>query len=86
MIVLTMFRPRPVPRTLVVKNGSKACSRVSGGIPGPVSEKLMTTLSSLRLVEINGVWEDHVRYGMTSEEWLERRTDLVAEWISGVST
>ena len=24
---------------------------------------------ALRYLEINGVWEDHVRYGITSEEW-----------------
>jgi ribosomal-protein-alanine N-acetyltransferase len=34
-----------------------------------------------RYLEINGVWEDHVRYAMTSEEWETRKDDLIAEWI-----
>ncbi len=33
------------------------------------------------LVEINGVWEDHVRYGVTVEEWNERRAALSADWL-----
>lgn len=37
-----------------------------------------------RYLEINGVWEDHLRYGITVEEWEIRRRELVAEWISGV--
>jgi ribosomal-protein-alanine N-acetyltransferase len=32
-------------------------------------------------LEINGVWEDHVRYGFTIEEWLERRYELTASWL-----
>ena len=36
---------------------------------------------ALRYLEINGVWEDHVRYGMTSEEWEERGAQLVADWL-----
>ncbi|MEZ5215618.1 MAG: GNAT family protein [Ilumatobacteraceae bacterium] len=34
-----------------------------------------------RYVEIAGVWEDHVRYGITVEEWLTRRDDFVAAWL-----
>jgi len=34
-----------------------------------------------RYLEINGVWEDHVRYAITSEEWQQRRDDLLTEWI-----
>jgi ribosomal-protein-alanine N-acetyltransferase len=33
-----------------------------------------------RYLEINGVWEDHVRYAMTSEEWSVRRDELVSGW------
>ena len=34
-----------------------------------------------RYLEIDGVWEDHVRYGITAEEWAVRERGLVAEWI-----
>jgi ribosomal-protein-alanine N-acetyltransferase len=34
-----------------------------------------------RYLEIDGVWEDHVRYGITAEEWAVRGSGLVAEWI-----
>lgn len=36
---------------------------------------------ALRYLEINGVWEDHVRYAITTEEWWERREGLLTEWI-----
>jgi ribosomal-protein-alanine N-acetyltransferase len=35
-----------------------------------------------RYLEINGVWEDHVRYALTSEEWAARGTELSEEWLS----
>jgi ribosomal-protein-alanine N-acetyltransferase len=34
-----------------------------------------------RYLEINGVWEDHVRYAITAEEWQERRDELLSEWV-----
>lgn len=37
---------------------------------------------ALRYLEINGVWEDHVRYGFTSEEWTARKAELEAAWLS----
>ncbi len=36
---------------------------------------------AVRYLEINGVWEDHVRYALTREEWAERREELLAAWI-----
>jgi ribosomal-protein-alanine N-acetyltransferase len=30
---------------------------------------------SARFLQIQGVWEDHVRYAITREEWAERRED-----------
>jgi [ribosomal protein S5]-alanine N-acetyltransferase len=37
---------------------------------------------ALRYLEINGVWEDHVRYAITTEEWADRRDELTAEWLA----
>ncbi len=37
---------------------------------------------ALRYLEINGVWEDHVRYALTVEEWHDRRDELTREWLS----
>jgi ribosomal-protein-alanine N-acetyltransferase len=36
---------------------------------------------AVRYLEINGTWEDHVRYAITAEEWEERREALLKEWI-----
>lgn len=33
-------------------------------------------------LEINGTWEDHVRYGVTVEDWQERGHELCAVWLS----
>ena len=34
-----------------------------------------------RYLEINGVWEDHLRFAITAEEWFERRADLCGTWL-----
>jgi ribosomal-protein-alanine N-acetyltransferase len=36
-----------------------------------------------RYLEINGTWEDHVRYAITAEEWAVRGDELTATWITG---
>jgi len=36
---------------------------------------------ALGFLEINGEWEDHVRYAMTSEEWAARGQTLRDAWI-----
>jgi ribosomal-protein-alanine N-acetyltransferase len=36
---------------------------------------------ALRYLEINGAWEDHVRYAITNEEWEERRAELTQAWL-----
>jgi [ribosomal protein S5]-alanine N-acetyltransferase len=36
---------------------------------------------ALRYLEINGVWEDHIRYAITVEEWDERRDELMRDWV-----
>lgn len=38
---------------------------------------------ALRYLEIDGRFEDHVRYAITAEEWLERREAYVADWLDG---
>jgi ribosomal-protein-alanine N-acetyltransferase len=47
-----------------------------------VVEKLVIREEGIaeRYLEINGVWEDHVRYAMTSEEWKDRGADLCRTW------
>jgi ribosomal-protein-alanine N-acetyltransferase len=37
--------------------------------------------TAIRYLEINGVWEDHVRYGLTTEEWDERRDGWLRDWV-----
>jgi len=34
-----------------------------------------------RYLEINGIWEDHIRYGFTGEEWESRAEQLAAAWL-----
>lgn len=34
-----------------------------------------------RLIEINGVWEDHLRFGFTAEEWSARAVELRRRWL-----
>jgi len=48
-----------------------------------VMEKLQIREEGLaqRLLEINGVWEDHLRYGFTAEEWADRRLELAQAWL-----
>jgi ribosomal-protein-alanine N-acetyltransferase len=52
------------------------------------SRRVMEKLSireegvAVRALEINGTWEDHVRYGFTLEEWRERRNALTIEWLT----
>ena len=33
-----------------------------------------------RYLEINGTWEDHMRYAITAEEWQARRDEFAAAW------
>jgi ribosomal-protein-alanine N-acetyltransferase len=38
--------------------------------------------TAVRFLQIQGVYEDHVRYAITAEEWQERGHDLVARFVS----
>lgn len=37
---------------------------------------------ALRYLEIDGRWEDHVRYAITVEEWQERRDRYFRQWLT----
>ena len=37
--------------------------------------------TATRFLQIQGVYEDHVRYAMTVDEWREREGELVAAWL-----
>jgi [ribosomal protein S5]-alanine N-acetyltransferase len=37
--------------------------------------------TALKYLEINGVWEDHIRMALTAEDWSERGTELIETWI-----
>ncbi len=49
-----------------------------------VVEKLDIRVEGLaeRYLEINGIWEDHLRYAITAEEWVARRAQLEAVWLN----
>jgi ribosomal-protein-alanine N-acetyltransferase len=34
-----------------------------------------------RFLEIDGRWEDHIRYAITSEEWTARRSQILTTWL-----
>lgn len=35
-----------------------------------------------KYLEIDGAWEDHMRYALTAEEWEQRRDELEAAWLT----
>jgi ribosomal-protein-alanine N-acetyltransferase len=43
--------------------------------------KLRNEGTALRYLEINGEWEDHIRYAITSEDWWERRREMLEAYI-----
>ncbi len=48
-----------------------------------VAEKLGLREEGLavRYLEINGRWEDHLRFALTAEEWAERRGRYLRDWL-----
>lgn len=49
-----------------------------------VVEKLDVRLEGRaeRYMQINGVWEDHLLFAMTSEEWASHKADYEAAWLT----
>ncbi len=49
-----------------------------------VVEKLEIRFEGIaeRMLSIDGVWEDHARYAITSEEWAVRGPALVTAWLA----
>lgn len=37
---------------------------------------------AVRYLQIDGVWEDHIRYAITLEEWIDRRGEFVDGWLT----
>jgi [ribosomal protein S5]-alanine N-acetyltransferase len=37
--------------------------------------------TAMRYLEINGVWEDHVRYAITAEDWAQHREYYFRTWL-----
>ena len=37
--------------------------------------------TAVRYLEINGVWEDHIRYAITADEWRDRRAELTKAFL-----
>ena len=48
-----------------------------------VVEKLDLRCEGLaeKYLEINGIWEDHLRYAMTVEEWEIRNKEMALSWL-----
>ena len=66
----------PLPTSLVVKNGSKACACTSGGIPEPVSATSTTTQPA-----VSGR-ADTVSVPVPSIASIALSTRLVQTWLS----
>jgi ribosomal-protein-alanine N-acetyltransferase len=49
-----------------------------------VMEKLEIREEGLAVgfLEIDGTWEDHVRYAITDDDWWARRSELVETWLT----
>jgi ribosomal-protein-alanine N-acetyltransferase len=43
---------------------------------------LRTEGVSIKMLEIDGVWEDHMRFAIVAEEWAERRDELISSWLA----
>ncbi|HUB69104.1 MAG TPA: GNAT family protein [Acidimicrobiales bacterium] len=43
--------------------------------------KLRNEGTAVRYLEINGAWEDHVRFAITSEDWAQMREEYLRDWL-----
>jgi ribosomal-protein-alanine N-acetyltransferase len=43
---------------------------------------LRTEGVAIKMLEIDGVWEDHMRFAIVAEEWSERRVQLTNTWLA----
>ena len=50
--------------------------------PGGREARLRNEGTAVRYLEINGSWEDHVRYAITAEEWWDKREVYAREWLT----
>ena len=41
-----------------------------------------TDVPGMGFLEIDGKWEDHVRYAVTDDDWWARRSELVETWLA----
>ena len=77
-VVLFRFalRGAPPPPAPDLDHPPQRASRPGGGEARPPQRG-----HAVRYLEINGEWEDHVRYAITAEEWAERKHQLTKEWL-----
>ena len=78
VVVAAPLRVRGAAACTACRSRSSPATQPAGG--SSRSSGSATRASARRYLEINGAWEDHVRYAITAEEWDERRDKLVAEW------
>ena len=79
--------PGEIGEYLRAKVSRRLPTAVSGGEAVRVMEVLRFREEgvALRFLEINGAWEDHVRYAITAEEWTERRDELGDAWLAAAT-
>jgi len=79
-----MPRDKSIKSILIIGSGpiiiGQACEFDYSG--SQASRSLREEGIAERYLEINGKWEDHIRYAFTSEEWDHRKEEITERWIS----